>query len=147
MNPSPTQIRFLKKQGLDVPVTRELAANAIDKILSEPQPSNPMPNQSASTQDLKTATHTPGPWTAMEGNLIRAEHEAEDFQYIASGVRNPANARLIAAAPALLEALQAIASEVGALPNSPRPYSSDSYLPGPLVAKLKAAILSATSAS
>ena len=55
------------------------------------------------------STHTPGPWTYSEGNendyIVHVERDAEAVAVVIHG--HEANARLIAAAPALLEALEA----------------------------------------
>ena len=71
-----------------------------------------------------TTTHTPGPWKTGEGNSIRATIDGHELQIAALFTsrfssddkraylndvlysQGPANARLIAAAPALAEALQ-----------------------------------------
>ena len=69
--------------------------------------------------------HTPGPWIAFdsrEAHIPPAEEGADlgwfvgaevgDRSIVALGIRNEANARLIAAAPVLLEALKGICSEM-----------------------------------
>jgi len=67
------------------------------------------PSPTANAQDV-TATHTPGPWVC--------EHGADDFFFVApvdgefDRDQRDANARLIAAAPELLEALK---GSIGAL--------------------------------
>lgn len=59
--------------------------------------------------------HTPGPW-AVDGNLIKWTDPDDGAVYMAAmawdaaGGSASANARLIAAAPKMLETLQAIAS-------------------------------------
>ena len=66
---------------------------------------------------MSVTKHTPGPWTHIPGGFtIKAPSDHHSFQLIASlstGMKTrsevEANARLIAAAPDLLEALQTIA--------------------------------------
>lgn len=82
------------------------------------------------------AKHTPGPWKIAFGARdfhITGTREDTSGHYIARTINDfaedEANARLIAAAPELLEALNAVAAEVGMTPEAPRSYSGDSYLP------------------
>ena len=72
------------------------------------------------------ANYTPGPWRIDEGRSIVAQFEGEEVQIAAMNrsqwsqpdggknhrlsVQTPANARLIASAPALLEALENLVS-------------------------------------
>ena len=57
---------------------------------------------------MSTTAHTPGPWTISGASTIKTL--GGNKTYIASIAKNdrPANARLIAAAPDLLEALKAL---------------------------------------
>ena len=61
-----------------------------------------------------SAAHTPGPWTILPNtpHFVRAMHPAEGMQPVATVYHFDgelaANARLIAAAPTLLEALEAV---------------------------------------
>ena len=59
----------------------------------------------------KTATHTPGPWTAACNDIIATANDGRAFVGRIAGRRiaseNDANARLIAAAPDLLTACKA----------------------------------------
>jgi hypothetical protein len=102
---------------------------------------------------VSNATHTPGPWEAV-GNLVRSPmHQPEGLprgvliSEFRDGYSAPysdeakANARLIAAAPELLEALQLVAREVT---DYVRPTSADSHLPTDIVAAVHAAIAKAT---
>lgn len=50
--------------------------------------------------------HTPGPWTAFKDMLGKWHVDHEDGHCIIQGEKAEANARLIAAAPELLAALQ-----------------------------------------
>ena len=72
--------------------------------------------------ETMTHTHTPGPWIA-ECNCIRSELGNQRFDLVAIVPLNHnewgANARLIAAAPELLEALQML------MPQEPQ--ETDSY--------------------
>ena len=67
------------------------------------------------TQQVEiSAGHTPGPWAFFDASSIEDEpyfviDTGNDRETIAEGVRNEANAHLIAAAPDLLEALEAAA--------------------------------------
>ncbi len=56
--------------------------------------------------------HTPGPWSARNGRIFMTDREELTVANVArafDGDYSPANARLIAAAPDLLEALEALA--------------------------------------
>ena len=61
-----------------------------------------------------SSAHTPGPWTILPNtpHFVRAMHPAEGMQPVATvhhfDGELSANARLIAAAPELLEALEAV---------------------------------------
>jgi len=63
--------------------------------------------------------HTPGPWTiyegthVMSGNRLVANTGGYQSNFADDLTMNKANARLIAAAPELLEALEAIAKHDG----------------------------------
>jgi hypothetical protein len=65
----------------------------------------------------KTAEHTPGPWTVNEGGIQGPNSTPicwgyhEDFGALIFPIL-PANARLIAAAPDLLEALKILAARI-----------------------------------
>ena len=86
--------------------------------------------------------HTPGPW-GLDGNLIEGpdgERVACITAYSRRTPKQKANARLIAASPDLLAALQALVAE---LDGSGKPYSSDSYAPEHFVTAAKAAIAKA----
>jgi hypothetical protein len=61
-----------------------------------------------------THTHTPGPWVLNDAHSTRVDlidtrrgHAVGEIVWV--DVRNPADARLIAAAPTMFEALQRIA--------------------------------------
>ena len=101
-----------------------------------------------------SAQHTPGPWTwlrndacagaALKGCYVRGggvELAMVEARPVASQSVCEANARLIAAAPELLAALEAIYAEVA---GGSKPYSGDSYLPPHLVDAITAAIAKAT---
>ena len=62
---------------------------------------------------------TPGPWHVANGVQIRGEREQIAKVWMMRGGEGKANARLIAAAPDLLEALREIFHDVkqGAIPN------------------------------
>jgi hypothetical protein len=55
--------------------------------------------------NASTRQHTPGPW-GVEGSYVHGP-DGKRFLAVASDGEGQANARLIAAAPALLEALEA----------------------------------------
>jgi hypothetical protein len=65
-----------------------------------------------------TDTHTPGPWTHQEYKFIRSDEGGLDVATITGwgllSQTNRANARLIAAAPDLLEALEELNAELDA---------------------------------
>ena len=70
-------------------------------------------------------THTPGPWTLNDARSTRVDlidtqqgHAVGEIVWV--DVRNPADARLIAAAPDMLETLRAIVGMV-LHPNDMRP--------------------------
>ena len=94
---------------------------------------------------MSTAKHTPGPWVVI---LSPADHD--EFEVVTSNVSMPicqfwrkgygveahaANARLIAAAPDLLEALMTV------IANAPEPYCA---ITRAIDAKCRAAIARAT---
>ena len=67
-----------------------------------------------------THTHTPGPWridskTRFGDHTIAAGDSVKTCEFIAK-TQNEANARLIAAAPELLEALQLVYANAGESP-------------------------------
>ena len=85
------------------------------------------------------SAHTPGPWTVVAidwGETGNARLELKEIQR--TGM---ADARLIAAAPDLLAALQALVAE---LDGPGKPYSSDSYAPPQFIETARAAIAKAT---
>jgi hypothetical protein len=92
-------------------------------------------------------SHTPGPWIVTEDSYIR-QAEGEKRLYIAALVDIPhrlegkteANARLIAAAPELLEALKVIANR---LTKGPR-HNGKSKVQQAITAVAEAAIAKAT---
>ena len=89
------------------------------------------------------SAHTPGPW-GLDGNLIEGpdgERVACITAYSRRTPKQKANARLIAAAPDLLAALQALVAE---LDGPGKPYSSDSYAPPQFIETARAAIAKAT---
>ena len=89
-----------------------------------------------------SAQHTPGPSTVVAidwGETGNARLELKEIRR--TGM---ADARLIAAAPDLLAALQALVAE---LDGPGKPYSSDGYAPEHFVTAAKAAIAKATEAT
>jgi len=86
-----------------------------------------------------SAQHTPGPLTVV---AIDWAEETGSARFEIKGIRRTgmADARLIAAAPELLAALQAVLAEIEG-PN--RPYSTDSWLPSHLADQVRAAIAKA----
>lgn len=94
-----------------------------------------------------SAKHTPGPW--------KAEWHSGGHEIVGNGgfladvpitsnrpvSETAANGRLIAAAPELLAALQAIVEEAD---GPSKPYSGDSYLPPHLIQAARVAIANAT---
>ena len=92
-----------------------------------------------------SAQHTPGPWRFSthphDGNYMRIHcssdpHEGDNLR----GYCGEANARLIAAAPEMLAALQAVLAEID---GPDRPHSTDSCLPAHLAHQVRAAIAKA----
>ena len=85
-----------------------------------------------------SAQHTPGPWTVVAIDWA----ETGNARFEIKGIRRTgmADARLIAAAPEMLAALQAVLAEIEG-PN--RPYSTDSWLPSHLADQVRAAIAKA----
>lgn len=76
---------------------------------------------SAYQPKIAGATHTPGPWVVnVEGRMVEAQlpNLRDEYEHICDlrggikGQINLANAHLIAAAPAMYEALQSILAEV-----------------------------------
>lgn len=67
---------------------------------------------------MSTPLHTPGPWRVGEGSYVVADHPVPEIRgseevehyggHLICESVSPSNARLIAAAPDLLEALKAI---------------------------------------
>jgi len=101
-----------------------------------------------------SAQHTPGPWLHLHrkgsDGMYRTEVFSEEHGVIATcnwvpkhlgnGITvtyREANARLIAAAPEMLAALQAVLAEID---EPDRPHSTDSWLPSHLVHQVRAAI-------
>ena len=73
-------------------------------------------------QPVQAATHTPGPWTNKDTRVMTSEgnYVADcGMSYMIPDYEKHANARLIAAAPALLAALKAI-HEAGRMSSQPR---------------------------
>lgn len=100
--------------------------------------------------------HSPGPWTVDPVPGIRGDagnshvyssHDAlicrVDARECVETEEAKANARLIAAAPDLAEALLAVYAEVRDDGKGERPYSHDSYLPGKFHAQICAALAKA----
>lgn len=99
---------------------------------------------------MSTAQHTPGPWFASRKYEVGPRSDADDQSFgmivplaYAYGVNREANARLIAAAPDLLEALgelmeweEEIAADLGVHTSSAKP----------MLAKARAAIAKAKGA-
>lgn len=92
--------------------------------------------------------HTPGPWRIGNGSFIISDHPApgitgsDDVQYygghlICESV-SQANARLIAAAPDLLEALKVLLFAFEELAKAIKPLSSD-----PVIVSARAAVCKA----
>ena len=88
------------------------------------------------------SAHTPGPWTVVAIDWA----ETGNARFEIKGIRRTgmADARLIAAAPDLHAALQALVAE---LDGPGKPDSSDSYAPEHFVTAAKAAIAKATEAT
>ena len=90
-----------------------------------------------------SANHTPGPWfptKVSDYNQIARIGRAWNISTmlpLADFGDVDADARLIAAAPEMLAALQAVLAEIEG-PN--RPYSTDSWLPSHLADQVRAAI-------
>ena len=90
--------------------------------------------------------YTPGPWIAGddEGSdyYLVGPHDGDGLVYqSAVKLHTEPNTRLIAAAPDLLAALQALVAE---LDGPGKPYSSDSYAPPHFIETARAAIAKAT---
>ncbi|HUT57335.1 MAG TPA: hypothetical protein VNA25_05620 [Phycisphaerae bacterium] len=62
--------------------------------------------------------HTPGPWEWWPGTLggVVSERNGNHIAVPARGMRREANARLIAAAPELLDMLKTIENDAGQVP-------------------------------
>ena len=93
-----------------------------------------------------SAQHTPGPWIAGddEGSdyYLVGPHDGDGIVYQpVVKLHSEANARLIAAAPEMLAALQAVLAEIE---GPDRPHSTDSWLPSHLAHQVRAAIAKAT---
>ena len=81
---------------------------------------NPAPKPDA--QPVQAASSTPGPWTNKDTRVMTIEgnYVADcGMSYMIPDYEKHANARLIAAAPALLAALEAI-HEAGRMSSQPR---------------------------
>jgi len=92
--------------------------------------------------------HTPGPWTAKhtpessnQEYVVMAgpRWQIASVDFVGNSVTEKANARLIAAAPALLEALRALLDEAEQFAKAIPPYSSSEA-----IASARAAIKKAT---
>jgi hypothetical protein len=84
--------------------------------------------------------HTPGPWSDRNGRIFQTDREELTIANVGrafDGDYSPANARLIAAAPDLLEALQLAV----------RQNSHDMLMTGEELRKCEAAIAKATGAT
>ena len=81
------------------------------------------------------SAHTPGPWTVVAIDWA----ETGNARFEIKGIRRTgmADARLIAAAPEMLAALQAVLAEIEGLD---RPHSTDSWLLSHLAHQVRAAI-------
>jgi hypothetical protein len=106
-----------------------------------------------------SAKHTPGPWhwsgdslthrqfniyapnSAPSEHVCTVNNLSVEKLWQRDAAQAQANASLIAAAPELLAALQAIVEEAD---GPSKPYSSDSYLPPHLIQAARAAIANAT---
>jgi hypothetical protein len=90
-------------------------------------------------------THTPGPWQAIEWTchapttVVVDDYTVVTKKRVVAECDNTADARLIAAAPDLLDALQAVLAELDA-----RPHIGDSWLPSHLVLQVRVAVANAT---
>ena len=82
-----------------------------------------------------SAQHTPEPWTVVAIDWA----ETGNARFEIKGIRRTgmADARLIAAAPEMLAALQAVLAEIE---GPDRPHSTDSWLPSHLAHQVRAAI-------
>jgi hypothetical protein len=98
--------------------------------------------------------HTPGPWTVVADDTVYAFPPSTDPKAIAAGYANDAqliaevsvaeDARLIAAAPDLLEAMEAVSDEWDAyIGSGDTEGHDDPVLVGEKVADLRAAIAKA----
>jgi hypothetical protein len=88
--------------------------------------------------------HTPGPWTLNPAQSTRVDlidnHKGEAIgEIVWVDVRNPADARLIAAAPELLEALKYCRQKIAYMQAN-----GEWYSPGKAIEKADAAIAKAT---
>lgn len=93
--------------------------------------------------------HTPGPWAVQRTDTdfgpifkIRYHSRTDDIAELYAD-SDDGNAKLIAAAPEMAEALRAIYAEVRDDGEGERPYSHDSYLPGKFQAQICAALAKA----
>ncbi|WP_152593472.1 hypothetical protein [Stenotrophomonas maltophilia] len=84
--------------------------------------------------------HTPGPWWVDDHTNIRSEPGMVAFPCVKDGLPQEANARLIAAAPELLEALILLEREMVESGNA----GSVDYGWKPAIEKTRAAIAKAT---
>ena len=91
-----------------------------------------------------SAQHTPGPWAyrpSNNGHFIAGTGENSGYLAEVRQCRSKqdirADARLIAAAPEMLAALQAVLAEID---GPDRPHSTDSWLPSQLVLQVRVAI-------
>ena len=83
-----------------------------------------------------SAKHTPGPWTVVAIDWA----ETGNARFEIKGIRRTgmADASLIAAAPEMLAALQAVLAEID---GPDRPHSTDSWLPSHLVDQVRLAMV------
>ena len=84
---------------------------------------------------MSETKHTPGPWRVANGVQIRSQRDQIAKIWMMRNGEGNANARLIAAAPELLEALQTVVA------NAPEPYCA---ITRAVDAQCRAAIAKAT---
>ncbi len=92
----------------------------------------PAPSSAHTRSEATMSKHTPGPWT-IDWNVSRLDIFSADAATLVATLRRSAlspgiddaakaNARLIAAAPELLEALQAVQAFITGEPNAVEPF-------------------------
>jgi hypothetical protein len=80
---------------------------------------DPTLNDWRTNTNTMNTKHTPGPWNYAHGSTDLLTHDGDDVAYVDTAIPNRskseqlANARLIAAAPDLLEALQILSETAG----------------------------------